>query len=62
MSKWFRVEDVAENRVVLVEAEDVRDACVVYLRDYPPDLYSKEATTEEIATWIKDPWPWQIVD
>jgi hypothetical protein len=58
--KWFRVEDAGEKRVVLVEAESVQDACQVYLRDFPPDLYSKEASADEIATWLRDPWPWSI--
>ena len=58
---WFRVEDATEKQVVLVEAEDVRDACRTYIQDYPPDLYAKAATAEEIASWRKDPWPWKIV-
>lgn len=58
--RWFHVEDAGEKRVVLVEAESAADACHVYLRDYPPDLFSKAASPEEIARWLQDPWPWSI--
>ena len=56
--KWFRIEDATEERIVLVQAENAQDACAVYMKDYPPDLYAKEATRTEIAAWLKDPWPW----
>lgn len=59
--RWFRVEDVAEKRMVLVLATDVRDACRVYIDNYPPDLYAKSATDEEITDWLNDPTPREIL-
>jgi hypothetical protein len=58
--KWFRVEDMAEGQVVLVLAHDVREACRVYMDNYPPDLYAKPATDTEITTWLANPTPWEI--
>lgn len=55
---WFRVEDATENKIVLVQASNVKEACRVYMEQYPADLYVKEATSTEINRWLTDPWPW----
>ena len=57
---WFRVEDTAENKIVLVEATTVQEACTTYLDTYPPNLFARAATEEEISLWLKDPWPWPL--
>lgn len=57
---WFRVEDVAENKVVLVEATTVQEACATYLKDFPPDLFARAANPAEITRWLQDPWPWPL--
>ena len=56
--QWFLIEDHTDHKAVLVQATSVQEACEVYMRDFPPDLWARPATPDEINAWLKDPWPW----
>jgi len=58
--QWFHVEDAGEKHVVLILAKNVQDACHVYTRDFPPDLFAKAASAAEISAWLENPRPWSI--